>query len=272
MTTGCAIAKVDVLGAQVSAVDMATFLAQVEAAVAARTRLTVSFINPNYLMGARRHPRLIEQMNAYDLLLADGWGIVAGARLLGHRLPERMANDDIETPLFEAAAGHAWRIFLFGSAPGTAERAAATLTAGFPGIQVVGTMHGWLDVERGHPGHYDPDDNDRIVEQINAAAPDVLLVGLPTPMQQDWVATHLSRLDVPVVITGGSYLDHVAEHLQWYPRTVDRWRLGWLYRLARDPRRLWYRYSVELAHYGARLLLARARSSRPAPPEPAAPR
>ena len=71
---------------------------------------------------------------------------------------------------------------------------------------------------------------------------------------------NLDKLVSPVVITGGSHLDHLAERINWYPRWITALRLGWLYRLLRDPGRLWYRYSVGLLRYGR--LIAREHLAR----------
>jgi N-acetylglucosaminyldiphosphoundecaprenol N-acetyl-beta-D-mannosaminyltransferase len=245
--------KVDVLGVRVTRTTMGELIDLIDRSVAASSRLDVTFVNPNYLMAARRDRSLLGLLNAFDVMLADGWGVVWASRILGDPLPERLANDDIEGPLFRLTDRRRLRVFLFGSAPGVAEAAATRLSASFPGISIVGTQHGWLDVERGHPGTIDPADSDRVVEAIDRARPDVLIVGLPTPLQQRWVRAHRPRLDVPVVITGGSYLDHVAERIGWYPEWVVAAHLCWAYRLAREPRRLWRRYSLELAEFGARV-------------------
>ncbi|HET7245819.1 MAG TPA: WecB/TagA/CpsF family glycosyltransferase, partial [Streptosporangiaceae bacterium] len=90
--------------------------------------------------------------------------------------------------------------------------------------------------------------------------PDILHVSIPTPMQQNWVWQVADRLDVPVIITGGSYLDHLAERVYWYPGWVNTMRLGWAYRLTREPGRLWKRYSLDLAAYGG--MVARAKFGR----------
>ena len=242
------------LGIDVSVVDLPRLLDELETAVRRRSRLAVSFVNPNYVMQAQGDADLRSRMNAFEIMLADGWGVVVAARLLGVRLPTRLANDDIGPAVFALSAERRWRTFLFGSAPGIADQAAATLTREFPQLPVVGQLHGWWDAARGHPGHFDPADNDRIIDAINTARPHVVWVGLPTPLQQRWVIDNRDRLEVPLIITGGSYLDHLAERLRWYPRWIDRARLGWLYRLRREPRRLWRRYSLELLSFG-RLVL-----------------
>jgi N-acetylglucosaminyldiphosphoundecaprenol N-acetyl-beta-D-mannosaminyltransferase len=238
---------------------MDEFIGLVADRVRARSHLDVSFVNPNYLMAARRDPHLLEVMNDFDVMLPDGWGIVWASHLLGAAVPERLANDDIEGPLFRLANEHQYRLFLFGSAPGVADSAARRLTSTFPGITIAGTQHGWLDVERGHPGWFDAGDSDRVIHAINASGADILIVGLPTPLQQLWVREHRRRLRVPVVITGGSYLDHVAERIGWYPRWVSAARLCWLYRLAQEPGRLWKRYTIELIGFATTVVRAAAR-------------
>jgi N-acetylglucosaminyldiphosphoundecaprenol N-acetyl-beta-D-mannosaminyltransferase len=253
---------VDVLGVHVSVADMDALLGAMRTAVIERRQLTITFANPNYVMAAQRDSRLRGLMNAFDVNLADGWGIVLAARIFGKPLPTRMANDDITDGIFGLPAREDWRVFLFGSAPGVAERAAKNLAGWYPGLNVVGTEHGYWDVERGHPGRFDPEDVDRIVADINAAGPDILHVGVPTPLQQVFVTENRERLDVPVIITGGSYLDHLAERRHWFPPWVIKLRIGWLYRLFREPRRLWYRYTVELADYLFRVVRYRLRNGR----------
>jgi N-acetylglucosaminyldiphosphoundecaprenol N-acetyl-beta-D-mannosaminyltransferase len=246
--------KTPVLGVDVSVVDLTRLLETVDGAVARRARLTVSFVNPDYVVRAHADEDLRRRMADFDVMLADGWGVVAAARVLGTRLPTRLSNDDIGPELFALAARRQWRVFLFGSAPGIADRAAHMLERDFPGAVVAGTLHGYFDALRGHPGRFSAEDDEAIVEAINRARPDLLVVGLPTPLQQRWVTQNRHRLDVPVVMTGGSYLDHLTEGVRWYPGWVDTLRVGWLYRLSREPRRLWRRYSIGLAHFGLLLL------------------
>jgi N-acetylglucosaminyldiphosphoundecaprenol N-acetyl-beta-D-mannosaminyltransferase len=249
--------KRDFLGVGLSCLPDEDFLAAVTDAVTARSRLTVSFINPDYVLRAHRTPGLIDKMNRFDIVLPDGWGIVLGGRWLGLPVPDRQGNDDICPKVFALSAARGFANFLFGCREGVPEKAATNLTAAFPGLPIAGTLHGYWDVARGHPGRYDERDLDMMVETINAACADILHVSIPTPMQQTWVWQVADRLNVPVIITGGSYLDHLAERVYWYPAWVNRLRLGWAYRLSREPGRLWKRYSLDLAAYGGMVLRAR---------------
>jgi N-acetylglucosaminyldiphosphoundecaprenol N-acetyl-beta-D-mannosaminyltransferase len=232
------------------------FVGAVDEAIQTGSRLTVSFLNPDYALRAQ-DPTLNQKINAFDIVLPDGWGIVLGARLLGLPVLNRQGNDDICPKVFALSAQKNYKNFLFGSAPGIVERASANLQKAYPRLPVVGAVHGYWDVLSGHPGWFEDEDNDRLVREINRAQPDILHVGLPTPIQQNWVWKNVEALDVPVIITGGSYLDHLAERIQWYPTWINKFRLGWAYRLYREPRRLWKRYSLDLLSYGRLVLKAK---------------
>jgi N-acetylglucosaminyldiphosphoundecaprenol N-acetyl-beta-D-mannosaminyltransferase len=250
------------LGVDINSLDPASFLEIVLAAVDERRRLTVSFLNPFYARRAARSRRLRELMNTFDILQPDGWGTVYGARLCGIPVPARLAIEDFELELFRGLEKRKRSVFLFGSGPGVADRAAATLASSFPTLEVCGTLHGWWDALKGHPGRYDAEDNEMIVSTINAARPDLLIVGLPTPLQQEWVVENLAALEAPVIMTAGAYLDKLAERLNWYPRWMDSARLDWLYRIVREPRRLGPRYLVGSVDYAFLLTRELARKAR----------
>lgn len=253
---------VDVLGIGVHATTLAEFVADVDTALERRHRLSITFANPNYLMAASDDTSLRKLINSFDRVLTDGWGIMLAARILGRRIPVRLANDDIVQPLFGLLASRGSRVFFLGSAPGIAEEAAHRMTAAFPGLGVAGTMHGFLDVEEGTPGRYSAEAFDRMVAAVNETRPDFLIVGIPTPNQQRFVVENLDRLDVPVIMTGGSWIDHLAERVQYYPTLVTKLGLCWAYRWLREPRRLAHRYSVELAKFGLRVAEQRRRHAR----------
>ena len=240
----------DLMGIKVSTPSMSQLLEALAAGLASRRTTTVTFLNPNYAVAACRDDALRRLIGEFDLDLVDGWGVALAARCFGFKVPERLANDDIGAELFALLAARGSRVFLFGSAPHVAEAAASTLGRLFPGIRIVGTQHGWVDVARGHPGRFDPEDLETIVDTINAASADFVLVGLPTPHQQRFVIEYRDRLGASLIMTGGSYLDHLTGGIEWYPAWVKRMRVCWLYRLVREPRRLWYRYTVELLLFG----------------------
>ncbi|RSN70666.1 WecB/TagA/CpsF family glycosyltransferase [Actinomadura sp. WAC 06369] len=246
---------VDVLGVRVSRIDAARLREFVAAAVKDRTKLTITFANPDYVRKAQKDRALRDLMNGFDLNLPDGWGVVLAAKIFGRPVPGRMANDDLTDDLFGQPAEEGWSVFLFGNAPGVADDAARNLREWFPGLSIAGTQHGhWA-----RDGVLPPETAERLVAEINAAAPDILHVGLGTPLQQRFVAEHRDAIEAPVIITCGAYFEHLAERREYYPPWVLKLRIGFLYRLAREPRRLWRRYTVELGSYLGRVLVHRIR-------------
>ena len=238
----CREGKKPFLGVGLNCFTRRSFVSTMTAAIDRREPLTVSFLNPYYAIEASRDPSLRDVMDRFDILQPDGWGVVYGARLAGRTVPERVAIEDIERPLFQAFAERGAGVFLFGAEPGMAERSAATLQESFPGLRIVGTMHGWWDAQRGHPGWFEDADSKMFVDQIRDSGADVVLVGLPTPLQQRWVIEHAEGLGATIVMTVGAYFDHLAEGLDWYPRHLDRLHLDFAYRMFREPARLWRRY------------------------------
>ncbi len=253
-------------GIKLSVIDRSQFLAVIEGALDSRERVWVTFLNPDYARRAMLDGVLRTDVNAFDLVLTDGHGVRLVTRLFGFRVPERLATDSVAPDLLSRLSGRGAGIYLFGCAPTVAELAGTRVEQAYPGLRVVGTEHGFHDVIAGHPGTFPRGAAERVVRDINRSGADVVMVSLPTPMQQSWVTTYGPAIEAPVVMTTGSYLDHVAQNAQfpspWYPPWADKWGLNWLYRLLKDPGRLWRRYTVEMAHYALLVIRARAKEGR----------
>lgn len=263
-------------GIKISALTAAELLSRLRAHLHDRSPTAVTYLNPDYARRAFRNAELRHDINRFDLVLVDGIGVARLAPLFGFRVPARLDTDRVAPRLFELIAELRGRVFLFGSAPGVAAEAATRLARAYPDLSVAGSEHGYHDVLAGHPGRIAASDSTRIVAAMNASRADLVVVGLPTPLQQRWLAEHRCLITAPVVMTAGSYLDHMADNdrwpATWYPPWADRLQLNWLYRLLREPRRLWRRYSVEFADYLRLALRARFRADRVGPittrPEP----
>ena len=175
-----------------------------------------------------------------SLVLADGFPVVMASRMLGKRLPERVAGSDLAPALFDlasqACADEPLRVYLLGAAPGVAERAAASIETRWQNVKVVGTHSPPLGFERNDT------ENERILARISAARPTVLLVGLGAPKQELWVHRFRDRLDARVVLCIGATIDFLAGERNRAPVWMRKTGLEWLHRVASEPRRLLKRY------------------------------
>jgi len=209
---------------------------------------TVMYANVHVLNTAWSDPELRAILNRADLVYCDGAGVVLGARLLGHRLPGRMTGADWIEPLCQACAAEGVTLYLLGGRPGVASHAARRLENRHPGLRVAGAHHGYLA---------DPGICRDAIAAVNAAHPDILLVGMGTPTQERWIAAHRGQLDVPIVWAVGALFDFVVGVQPRGPRWMLDNGMEWLYRLWGDPRRLWRRYVIGNPLFLARVLRQR---------------
>ena len=175
-------------GLKVSPIRLESFLSLVQGSICGGDRLTVTYLNPDYARRALRRESLRQDINEFDLVLVDGNGVRIMAPLFGFTVPERLDTDSVAPPLWQLLSTFKAKVFLFGCAPGVADDASRRLQDAFPGVQVVGTEHGFYDVQRGHPGTFSQEDTDLVIKRITAAEPD-----LPIGESADTNATELGR-------------------------------------------------------------------------------
>ena len=227
--------KINILGVNVSAIDMPMALDVIEGWIARRERHYVTITGVHGIIESQADDELRHIHNRAGLVTPDGMPLVWLGRLNGHRHVARVCGTDLMLVLCERSAAKGYRHYFYGGKEGVPDLLKTRLQSRFPGLNVVGT-------------HSPPfrrlteAEDDRIVETINAAEPDIVWVGLSTPKQERWMAAHVDRLDAPVLIGVGAAFDFHAGLLKRAPRWVQHSGLEWLFRLLSEPRRLWRRY------------------------------
>jgi len=230
--------RVRLFGVVMDALRMPAAVSRIQAWVArpgARCRYVVT-PNVDHTVLLRDNVRLQAAYQDADLVLADGWPVVVASRLVGRALPERVAGSDLVPRLF-AAAHDELRVFLLGAAPGVAQRAAENIHRKWDQVSVVGTYSPPLGFEN------DQQENQRILQRISQAGPDVLVIGLGAPKQELWVHTHRERIEAKAALCVGATIDFLAGERKRAPVIFQRLGLEWLHRMLSDPRRLVKRYA-----------------------------
>jgi beta-1,4-glucosyltransferase len=189
------------------------------------------------------------------VVVNDGIGLeIAGRLLEGRGFPENLNGTDF-TPFLFGRLTRPTRVYLLGAAPGVAEEAAARFAATFRNLVVAGVRD----------GYFDPADEPRIVEEIAAARPDILLVAFGNPKQELFIARNFDRLNARVMLGVGALFDFTAGRVVRAPDWVRKARLEWAFRLAQEPSRLMRRYTVEAGGFllaVLRMRLAAAKTGR----------
>jgi len=232
--------RVDIAGVPVEAVDMSTAVARLQSMVGVGKPSQVATVNLDFLVRAQRDPEVMGILRRTDLNFADGVPVVWLSRLLGVRLPGRVAGADLVPALVAALAPSGGRLFLLGGEGGAAAAAGTRLEELYPGIVVAGTY----EPPRASVAEMN---NAEILQRVADAQADVILVALGHPKQERWIDAHRDRLAVSVAIGVGCVFDLIAGRTRRAPRWAQAMGLEWLYRLAREPRRLVGRYATDAA-------------------------
>jgi N-acetylglucosaminyldiphosphoundecaprenol N-acetyl-beta-D-mannosaminyltransferase len=192
--------------------------------------------NVDHVVLAEEDARFRSAYEAADLSLVDGVPVLWASRILGRPLPEKVSGADLVRPLVARAAQRQWRVYFLGARDGVGARAREILERDYPGLHVVGATAPDIDLDMG------VGDQTKALAPVQAARPHLLFLALGAPKQEVW-AHHIRDLVRPAVILGvGASLDFIAGVVKRAPPWVSVTGFEWLYRLAREPRRLWRRY------------------------------
>lgn len=182
--------------------------------------------NPEIVMLCRENAELMHAVQSAALVLADGVGVVLGAKILGTPMKQKLPGIDFAQELFAILAERKMSVFLFGAKPGVADEAASRLKSRFEGLVIAGTNDGYFT------------DSAPIAEKIRAAAPDLLLVCLGAPKQELWMLENGPKLNVGLMAGLGGSLDVLAGVAERAPEKWQKLGLEWLYRLIKEPSRI----------------------------------
>ena len=228
---------IEAFGVKLSPVNMEEALNRVEAFIASGQPHQVLTTDANAILTSRNDPEYLKIMRGASMTTPDGFGVIWGARLLNLPIYERVTGVDMVTGICERAAKKGYKIYILGSNEGVAATAARNLEQKYPGLEVVGTHHGFWRRD-GKEGGFNAAESDEIMADVIAeAAPDVLFVAMGIPVQEKFIAAQLQRMNVPVCIGVGGSFDVYSGKFTRAPVTVQRIGLEWLYRVWVEPTR-----------------------------------
>ncbi len=249
------IHRVNVLGVGISAIDMTQAVETIAGWVKAREQNYVCVRDVHGVMRCRRDLELRGIHNRAGMVTPDGMPLVWLCRWAGARNTRRVYGPDLLFAMCQESVRHGWRHYFYGGLPGVADLLASRLVAQFPQLQIAGTYSPPF-------GDGYAQEDQRRIDAINQARPDILWVGLSSPKQEKWMAAHIGQIHAPVMIGIGAAFDFHAGLKPQAPRWIRHSGFEWLFRLSTEPRRLWKRYLICIPWFLVSLLDQRLRPRR----------
>ena len=229
--------RVSILGVGISLVSLDDAIHWIKSRIESRELHYVNVCNVHTIMECQKAPELKKIVNRSGMATPDGMPLVWLCHYYGEKKVTRVYGPDLLLSVCADSTGKGYRHFFYGGAPGVADALAQNLTQRFPDLIVAGAYSPpMLDVGQLE----DP----RTIDMINSSNPDIVWVGLGTPKQDFWVAQHRPFLNAPVLVAVGAAFDFLTGRIPQAPTWMQRNGLEWLFRLAKEPRRLAHRYLV----------------------------
>jgi N-acetylglucosaminyldiphosphoundecaprenol N-acetyl-beta-D-mannosaminyltransferase len=217
--------------------------------------------NVHMTMEAFDDPAFRTVMDRADLVVADGQPLVWALRADGCPGAQHARGQDLVLSVCAMAERRGLATGLYGTTDEVLDAAKERLLGSFPRLDIV---YACAPPFRA----LDAEEDQRVVDEINASGARILFVSLGCPKQEKWMAAHLGRVRA-VMIGAGAAVDMIGGQQPVAPLWMQSHGLEWLFRLASDPRRLWRRYAQHNLRFAALVAADRAatrlrsRSSRP---------
>lgn len=219
------MSKIDLLGISFDNLNLAE--AADRAYELSRSRNSAYVVTPNALIlrNSMSNNELKTAIEEAELVLPDGIGVLLSAKIQGRLFKERVAGIDFASALISRLAESGGSLFLFGSAPGVAEKAAENIEKDFEGIKILGVNDGYTY------------DKSELIKKINSLSPDFLLCCLGSPKQELWMLENKAKLRVGIMAGLGGSLDVFSGNIKRAPKLMRKLGLEWLYRIIIEPQR-----------------------------------
>ena len=227
--------KHNVAGVQVDAVDYEAAVDKIILAAHDGRPMAVAAVSVHGVMMSVRDKTHRYRLNQLDLVVPDGQPVRWALNWIHKaRLTERVYGPQMMFEVCRRAAAEGVPIFLFGSSTKMLDDLSRKLDKKLPGIKIAGAKQARYE-------RISPEERQQLIDEIKGSGARILMVGLGCPKQEVFVYEMRDALSMPALAVGAALNFH-AGHLPQAPRSMQRWGLEWLYRLSREPRRLWRRY------------------------------
>lgn len=250
---------ISILGVQITPMSMDRAVETAISGIETGQLDYINFCSVNDIVEGVKDRAVAKAINQ-GLGVSDGMPLVWLCKYMGFKQSQRIYGPDFMLAFCRASLAKGFRHFFYGGGPGVARALAETLKIRFPGLVVAGTFT---------PGLIKPGEreNMQVIQYINSTRPDIIWVGLGAPKQNLWMARHRPYLTAPILAAVGAAFDFHTGNQPQAPGWMQQRGLEWLFRLMKDPVRLWPRYLINNPLFMILILMQVARLHKFTPPQ-----
>lgn len=228
--------KISIMDVRINNVTMEEVLSAIEDKIKNKEKYIIYTPNTEIIMMCQKDEEFLKYMNQSDINIPDGIGLIYAAKIKKLPLKEKVAGYDLSVNMLKLADKKGLKLYAVGGKPGVAEAAMNKVHEEYPNINIVGYHHGYF--KGAHLGKGGDDEELRVIEEINAAEPDILFVGFGAKKQEQWIKYNKDKLNAKILIGNGGTIDGLAGNVKRAPDIFIRLGLEWLYRLIKEPSRI----------------------------------
>lgn len=243
--------KVDMFDVQVDTLSMDETLAKIVRAIKNHEQIEHVGINSSKVVQMQEDPELKKIVQQASMISIDGFSMVKAINWVYGIHPERVTGIDMMVKLLKIAEDNGFSVYFLGTKQVILDRMLENIHQQYPNLKVAGARNGYFKRE----------DEDEIIEDINASQADILFVGITSPFKEYFINRHKQALTPSLLMGVGGSFDVISGEIDRAPEFMQKHGLEWLFRFSKEPKRLFKRYTVDNMQF-MRLLIEQKNKQR----------
>ena len=211
-------------------ISYAQLLQEIENNILENKQLLITYCNAQTCNLCHKFPGMQKIIAEFNIIHPDGFGIFFASKFLYGRngFQNRLTGSAFYQLLLEKGIKRNWKFFFFGDKDETLKE----ISSVHPELMIAGCHNGYTY------------ENGKLLSLINDSKPDILIVGMGSPKQEDWIINFKSKLDVKIILAVGDGIKVFSGSKKRGTGFIQKIGLEWMVRLFFEPKRLWRRYLV----------------------------
>ena len=221
-------------GVRVINTTMPRLLDECEEILSSGIQTSIGFVNADCMNKCFNDNDYHQTLRNMNQVYPDGIGVRLASQMFGNGVKDNINGTDLFPLLCERLTDTSHSIYLLGARKGVAEATAANMVERYPGLNIAGHQD----------GYFTPEEEDEVINRINASGAGVLMVAMGAPQQEKWIARNRARLNVSILMGVGGLFDFYSGRISRAPVWIREVGMEWVWRLLQEPGRMWRRYVV----------------------------